>query len=305
VLLEEALEDFLTAGLQAGWSDSTERTYRWHLKRLESWLVERKIEKTDDLTKSVLRTWGGGLHVKWGPATVRQAVMAARAFLRWCHSEGLLASQLANDLKTPKVPKRIQRTLYSDEVLALLNGCELVGVQGLGEPVRKVVVTRNQAIVSLLYDSMLRAAELCSLRMRDLNLKRRQVAVITKGGDEEYARFSERTSQRLIAWLNMRQAAEGVNTIFVGVTGNTPGYPLTPRGLRIIVKRIGERAGVDGVSPHAFRRGGAVQASRLGASTRVIQDLGRWDSLHMVELYTRGLEADDLFDRFSPVESLG
>jgi hypothetical protein len=46
--------------------------------------------------------------------------------------------------------------------------------------------------------------------------------------------------------------------------------PLCVRGLRLILGRLGERAGVEGVCPHAFRPGGAAAATLAGAPSRLV-----------------------------------
>ncbi len=65
--------------------------------------------------------------------------------------------------------------------------------------------------------------------------------------------------------------------LFVSLGGSTPGTNITPRGLRIILKRIGEKVGVENVHP--------------------VQRLGRWKNLATFERYTQVLMIDDDFAR--------
>jgi len=46
-------------------------------------------------------------------------------------------------------------------------------------------------------------------------------------------------------------------------------------------------------NPHSFRRGFAVHLVKSGLSTRVVQSLGGWETIAMVERYTRSLDFDD------------
>jgi len=105
----------------------------------------------------------------------------------------------------------------------------------------------------------------------------------------------------LRVWLEVRPALPGIGAFFVSVGGTTPCRSLTTRGLRIILKKLGEKAGVLDVSPHAFRRSFACIATEAGASSRVLQMCGRWEDIRMVERYTQALQAARLYQRYSPM----
>ncbi len=173
-----------------------------------------------------------------------------------------------------------------------MDACDLETVAG----------RREQAIISLLVDSGLRAAELCRLRVADVALEAGVLTVIGKGGDEELVPFGDTTVRRLQAWLDVRSAAEGVETVFVSLGGLTPGQPLTTSGLRNILRRLGKKAGLDGVSPHAFRRAFACISTEAGAPSRVVQKIGRWSDIRMVERYTKALQTRRLYKQYSPAD---
>ncbi len=307
--LSEAIEDFLLSALQEGWSAGTIKQYRWHLERFVRWLAEHEVTDLSLIDRRLLRQWNAGLREHWQPATIKQAVSAARSFLSWCHSEELLATDLSGALKSPRIPKRPQRTITSDEVMALLAGCEDPPEHGLREDEALATCFRNAAIVALLFDSLVRASELCALCLDDVDLERKRITVRRgKGGDGRTALFSGETAELLAYWLEVRRPSPCVDAFFVSIGGNTAGYPLTTRGLRIILKRLGERAGVAGVSPHAFRRGGAVQFTLNGAPGRLVMKWAGWSNSRMLELYTRALdgnqETDQVYGKYAPVKSL-
>ena len=290
MLILEVVNDYLVAIRQAGKSDATLRQYGWHLKKMSVWLIEQDIKDLPQVDKKVLRRWGAGLRDKWAPATQKQAVCAARSFFGWCWEEELIKSDPGRSLKVPQVKKRIQRTLTAEDVQMLIAVCgsDLLGL-------------RNVAIVSLLTDSGLRAEELCNLGIGDLDLPQGILDVISKGGHEDQGSFGDATARRLEAWLEVRPSTPGVGEVFVSIGGLTPGNKLTTRGLRIIVRRLGEKAGIEGVSPHAFRRAFACLATEAGAPSRVLRDMGRWSDIRMVEVYTQALNTRGLFRQYSPI----
>ena len=285
---------YLVAGRQAGLSDTTLKQYAWHLNRLTNWLLDRGVDRVADVTRDLLRSWGAGLRDGWAPATVKQAVGAARAFFLWCHEEGLIASDPGRALKVPRVPVRVQRTITSDEVTALLSACDVATVKGV----------RDVAIILLLVDTGLRASEVCRAQVTKLELEHRRLVVRVKGGHDGLARFGKATAWRLGVWLNVRSsvAGEGVGTVFVSVGGNTPGRALTVRGLLSVLRRRGDLAGVGGVTTHSFRRAFACITHQLGAPSRQVMGVGRWSSIREVERYTGMLETEDFYDRWSPAD---
>ena len=178
------------------------------------------------------------------------------------------------------------------EVQKLLKACDLTTVKGL----------RDSALISLLVDTGLRAREICSVRVDDVHLDAQFLVTEIKGGNRVTVPFGQTASARLRAWLEVRPATNGVETVFVSVGGNTPGHPLTTRGLRMNLKRLGEKVGLKGVTTHAFRRGFACIAIEAGAPTRAVQLAGRWGDIRMVEQYTQALEGRKLYDHWSPAD---
>ena len=293
MLLSRAAEPYLLSQRQAGASLATLQQYGWHVGKMVAWLADEGAVYLGEVGRDDLRAWGAGLRDRWSPATVKQAVCAARSFFRWCHSEGLLADNPALVLRVPRVPARVQRTLSAAEVSALLAGCD-GGVKG----------RRDAALVALLVDAGLRNAEICRLAVVDLCLERRQLVVQIKGGDQAVGYFGAGCAGRLAAWLEVRCAASGVATVFCSCGGNTPGQSLTGRGLRLVLKRLGERVGVAGVCPHALRRSFATLMLLNGAPSRIVQACGRWGDLEMVERYSLALDPSSVYREFSPLDRL-
>lgn len=309
--LDLALVEYRNTLRQAGRTPDTIEKYLWHLARLLDWLAERGVTRLSDISRPLLREWGAGLYdtplvrrprETWSLATVRLATMAAKGFLAWCHAEELLSADVGAALKAPRAKKRTQRTLTADEVLALLARCD-DSPAGL----------RDAALVSLLVDSGLRASEAARLLVSDLNFEVRLpgvvfnfLTVVGKGGDEAAAYFGLETAGRLRAWLQVRAqvARPEVGEVFVGIGGSRPGQAMTRYGIRGILRRLGQRAALSGVTPHALRRAFACLADEAGASTRNIQMWGRWSDMAMVERYTQALKAGKKYAQHSPADHL-
>lgn len=303
-LLVDAIEAFLVAGRQVGWSPTTHKQYAYHLERLRQWLADHGIEDIEDVDRYRLRQWGAEIRERWQPATVRGAVKVVKRFFAWCHEEGLAKHDLSGVLKTPRVPKKIQRTVTPEEVQRMLAICDSVPSDGMLPDTALAVWRRNGAIVSLLFDSLLRVSELVRLTVDNVDLNTGRLVVVRKGGDQKPGFFGRATAKRLQAWLEVRPALPDVKALFTTIGADRPGRPLSVHGVREMLTSLSERAGIPHVTPHSFRRGGACAATMLGASTHVIMALGGWESESMVLRYTRALAIDEIAAQYSPMDCL-
>jgi integrase/recombinase XerC len=288
--LQSAIDQFCVAGKQRGWAPTTQIKYRKFLRYLSDWLRMRGLENTDDLSKALLRQWGADIQDEWGPETVATAVRVVRYWLHWCADEGMASPELVDCLRSPKLPKVIHRTVTPEEIQAMLAVCD-TNSQNI------TIARRNAAIIAMLFDSMVRAAELLALDVSDLDLKGK-VIVKGKGGVWRPAFFGADTVERLLSWLEVHP---GHSPLFTTTARDGRVHRLGYGGLVLVLSDLADRAGIPHLSPHAFRRGGACAAVMLGASTRVVMGLGGWETLEMVVRYTRALKPELLASEYSPM----
>jgi len=69
-------------------------------------------------------------------------------------------------------------------------------------------------------------------------------------------------------------------------------FGITTRGIKTMIQRLSRESGIK-FSAHALRRGMAIHNLKQGLSTRVVQALGGWDTITMVERYSASLQFDD------------
>jgi len=208
----------------------------------------------------------------WGNSQRYVTVTACKTFLRWRFG----ADHPALAARVRRRKSRRQRSLSSAEALRLLAHFDSYRPKG----------ARDLAICCLALDTGLRASELCRLKLADLDLEKRSLQVIVKGGQWGFGVYSDGTRAALDRWLSLRDSPVGAPTVFVSTRG---GRPLTREGLQTIVKKWGLELGIK-LSPHDLRRSFATLATTFGAPTRLVQEAGRWSTIEMVEHYTRNLD---------------
>jgi len=75
---------------------------------------------------------------------------------------------------------------------------------------------------------------------------------------------------------------------------------ITADGISTMLKRLGKATGIH-CNPHSFRRGFCVHQVKSGLSTRVVQALGGWENIAMVEHYSKSLSFDEALNLYKQI----
>ena len=188
---------------------------------------------------------------------------AIKTFYNWREETFDLPNPMKK-VRAPRLSKLILPTLTREQVYILLDRVENV---------------RDKAIIALFTESGLRLAELAGIKREDIDWKSHTVRIIGKGRKEALAPFGSLTAKYLKAWLDLCQA-----------DGNIWG--LNRWGIISMLRRLEAATGLP-CNPHAFRRTFACLLRKSGLDVMTIKDLGRWESLEMVQRYTRLITFQD------------
>ncbi|MCH7852281.1 MAG: tyrosine-type recombinase/integrase [Candidatus Marinimicrobia bacterium] len=146
----------------------------------------------------------------------------------------------------------------------------------------KVESGRIRAIIVILYDTGLRAQELCSLRTEDVNWNASTILVReTKGGDHRYVGLGANAARCIDTYLRKRKKRSG--WLFETLAGRQ----LTTNALKLALRRAFDKAGVPFHGSHGFRRGFAIAFLANNGSPEDLKQLAGWRSHAMVARYTR------------------
>jgi site-specific recombinase XerD len=138
-------------------------------------------------------------------------------------------------------------------------------------------------VLELLYGSGLRVAELCGLRLGDLELSSRRLRVWGKGAKQRAVPMSEPAVRAVELWLTEGRALlMGPDSPPKGLFVNSRGRALTPRDVR----RLLERRSPTPTHPHALRHTFATHLLDGGADLRVVQELLGHADLGTTQIYT-------------------
>lgn len=225
--------------------------------------------------------------------------------------EEFAAENLLRSIEKPQANPSIIEPFTTEEIAASLKACDRSRTwksrQDLANS--RPTADRDRAIILTLLDTGIRASELCGLLFRDLNLDANRIMVRGKGpgrqSKERVAYFGKRTGQAI--WKNLLPRLEDIqdeDPVFV--VGDQQGWrPMSRHVLWRLLKRIGERAGVEKVHPHRFRHTFAITYIRNGGDIFTLKALLGHSDLAMVERYARIAQTDcaTAHRRASPVDN--
>lgn len=221
----------------------------------------------DDLRKWMVNSRRRGL----SPVTVSNRLTIVKIFYKWAAEErGLI--DVARGVRAPKAPETITEVLSRRQQRDLLATC-----RG-----RHPIQLRDTAILSVLLDGGLRAAECVGLTLDDVNLPDKTLIVRGKGGRKRNALMRTQTALTIDRYLNTR--ADDHAALWLTRFGDKPlRYP----GLAHMIKKRGADAGIPSLHPHMFRHTWASEYRRAGGSEGNLMILGGWLSREMLDRYGR------------------
>jgi site-specific recombinase XerD len=279
----EALEllDEDLARRDAAWR--TRRAYGVDLRQFASWAAARELAPAEVGPRELRRYVARLSQERAAPATTARKLAALRALFRSQREHGQISHSPADLVGTPKRPSRLPRVLKAGEVSGLLDSIPAGGAEGVGGSLNM----RDRALFELAYACGLRAQELVSLGIGDVDHDGEQLRVEGKGRKTRYVPVGEVALAALRDYLDRGRpllVAAPEPALFLSRTGRALHTSDVRRRLRVWATRAGMAGGL---SPHTLRHSFATHLLDGGADLRTIQELLGHASVSTTQVYTR------------------
>ena len=244
-------------------------------------------------------------------ASVARALAAIRSWFKWAAKAGLVESNPALLVSTPKLPKHLPRVPSMEEVNRVLDslgpartarGASLKSDGGDGggaEESESSWPERERVIFELLYGCGIRNSELVGLDMDAIHWRDDAIRVFGKGKKERLVPLGDAAAEAVRAYLPQRQAKlesaglgklvhDGPLLIRLRVGVAKGGARLTTRSVGRIVKSIALSGGLAAdVHPHTLRHAFGTHMLEEGADLRAIQEMLGHERLSTTQRYTQ------------------
>jgi len=268
-------------------SSHTAAAYRADLLGFAAWLATQEVARWADVDSQRVRQYAAECHRSGLAArSIQRRLSAIRGFYRYLEREGAGAGNPAIDIRAPKGPKRLPRTLDVDQMGRLLQAPPPGPARSRhARDDGDALASRDHAALELLYSSGLRLAELIGLDLVDVDLADRTARVLGKGGKTRIVPVGRHAREAILRWLPVRLgiAATGEQALFVGRNGRRLGA----RALQLRVASWARRQGIGvHVHPHLFRHSFASHLLESSGDLRGVQELLGHANISTTQVYT-------------------
>ena len=332
--LAEAFQRYLQA---RGFKPSTLVSYGKSVSKLLEFLKANSIASVD---RSVIRGLLDSLQRRGLMATtLRRHTGALRAFFRFVRLTGLTPQDPMLMLTDRKLPTRLPRVLTLKEIERLIAAGNSPTETAVAEFLYSTGIRVSELVAMRLDDVDFSAGV---VRVKKGKGGKDRIVLFGRNADKALRRMIERRPPEAgflfearrqagflrfisgvwfgVAYLNAIQrqirigpvsefpTRDAARRAFDRILAVTPGYkpkpprPFTDRAVRLMIARMGVRAGVGKVHPHALRRAFATHMLKGGADLRVVQELLGHERLSTTCIYATlsSVNLKEIHTKFHP-----
>lgn len=273
-------------------SPRTLEFYDWKLPQFFGWCKEQAVVSLIELSSTHIKLYlihqaESGL----ADYTVRGSAMAVRAFCRFVIREGLVTDNPFDGVRMPKEPERV------------LPAFSKADAQKLFKAARN---HRDRALIAVLLDTGMRAAETLALQGRDVNLDAGEVIIRKgKGNKGRMVYLGAKAQKYLLLYFIRRGTPDDNEPVFRNENTGGKGVITRSRFFKVF-NELGKRAGVKPCTPHRFRRTFALEMARAGVNIHMIAKLMGHKDITVLKRYL-DITQDDLrnaHQQASPTDNL-
>ncbi len=270
------LSSFLVyLAVEKGLSKNTVESYGRDLGKLIGFLEQKGIGPLGFSKEHIIdfldELRGTGL----SPATLGRHLSSIRAFCRYMVLEKIREDDPSENLENPRLWQRLPKALARDEIKNVLKA-------GAGAR----CLARDRAMLELMYSSGLRATELTTLKLSDVNLEAGFLRIMGKGSKERVVPMAQKAAKSIKEYISglRTKLLRGRQSDYLFITGR--GKPMSRQRLWQALKIYGREAGV-ALSPHMMRHSFATHLLEGGADLRSLQKMLGHSDISTTQVYTK------------------
>lgn len=263
-------------------SQKTIYAYTGAVEQLARYLAGQGMpQNVADLTREHVEAFVTHLLDTRKASTAHQRYRGCQAFFKWLTTEGEIKTSPMVNMKPPRLPELEVPVLAEDELKRLIAVCE----RGQDFESR-----RDAALIRVFVDTGARLAEVTNIRLtpgddetNDVDLEQGVLRVFGKGRRWRLVHLGNRTIKSVDRYLRKRAQHPQAHQpwLWLGLKG-----PLTPSGVRQIIRRRGREAGFpEQLHPHQLRHSAAHAWLSAGGSEGDLMRLLGWRSRAMLQRY--------------------
>ena len=294
-MLQEDVDDYIatlsTKEYTGGGNNSnTIMAYRNDLGQVCSYLSSQGVQDWREVTHEHIAAYLQEMRegMSYRPTTIARKLAALKSFIRYMlNTRRILSTNPIEDLNTPRIQKDLPQVLNAEQISHLFSQVRTDTPSGL----------RDLAMLHMLYATGMRASELISLDLRDLDIEHATVLCPGRNGQTRRERLlplsivAVEAAQRYLEEGRPRLSRhEKEQSLFL----NHHGERLTRQGFWLIIKGYARLAGVTTITPHMLRHSFAILMLDGGMELRSVQELLGHAHISTTQVYCQLAHASQL-----------
>lgn len=257
------------------------KAYRIDLTQYAAYMSNTDMQ----LNRNNLTAYISTLHQHYKPKSAKRKIASLKAFFSYLEYEEILSENPFAKIKVKfQEPVLLPRTITIKNIQKLFHITYGLLTEATSD-YQKQSLSRDIAILELLFSTGLRVSELCSLNSTDIDLEQGFVRIYGKGSKE---RIIQITNPYVINALNTYHNLchdELLNVDFFFC--NRLRHRLSEQSVRFMIKHYSELANIsEHITPHMFRHTFASLLLEEDVDIRYIQHILGHSSIMTTQIYT-------------------
>lgn len=209
-------------------------------------------------------------------SSVSRKLSSLRGLYKYMANEGIIKTNVFSLVSAPKKSKKLPRYFEYNELEQLF----------LVPDTSTSLGQRDLLLLEMLYATGVRVGELVNIKVKDIDLGRRNIIILGKGNKERYVTYGEYCEEILKQYLNdgyILLNKHNSDYLFL----NNLGGNLTERGVRYILDELIKKTSINKkISPHMIRHSFATHLLNEGCDLLTVQKLLGHESIKATQVYT-------------------
>jgi integrase/recombinase XerC len=262
------------------YSPHTVSAYKSDLEQFFSFLnhPEQTVSHPSEITYQHIRGWMVNLMEDKTARSVNRKLATLRKYFKFLVREGLLTSNPASKIQSPKIVKHLPIVVEDEKLNAMLNSNEVFSDDFAG--------VRDKLVIETLFGTGIRLAELVGLKEDDINFYDGTMKVLGKRNKERIVPINHELKTLLERYVVLKKS-ENFNNNSITLLVTNKGTEAYPKFIYLIVQRyLSHISTQDKKSPHVLRHTFATSLLNRGADLNAIKELLGHANLSATQVYT-------------------
>ena len=209
-------------------------------------------------------------------SSVSRKLSSLRGLYKYMANERIVKTNVFSLVNAPKKSKKLPRYFEYNELEELFKVPDTN--TSLGQ--------RDLLLLEMLYATGVRVGELVNIKVKDIDMGRRNIIILGKGNKERFVTYGEYCEDILKQYLSdgyILLNKTGSDYLFL----NNNGGNLTERGVRYILDELIKKTSINKkISPHMIRHSFATHLLNEGCDLLTVQKLLGHESIKATQVYT-------------------